>query len=71
MGEGKTEAAAYGGMQWITKCRLAGMYIALPTAATSNHRNPRVCGGEPYGQHWKEVVHMIHSKRQVALQDEA
>ncbi len=42
MGEGKTEAAVYAGMQWIASFGLAGMYIALPTAATSNQMYDRI-----------------------------
>jgi CRISPR-associated endonuclease/helicase Cas3 len=36
MGEGKTEAAIYLASQWIVESKLGGIYIALPTAATSN-----------------------------------
>jgi len=42
MGEGKTETAIYAGMQWIASCGLAGIYIALPTAATSNQMFDRI-----------------------------
>ncbi|MGE5583584.1 MAG: CRISPR-associated helicase Cas3' [Bacillota bacterium] len=36
MGEGKTEAAIYLASQWLAETGLGGIYIALPTAATSN-----------------------------------
>jgi CRISPR-associated endonuclease/helicase Cas3 len=36
MGEGKTEAAIYLASQWLADSGLGGIYIALPTAATSN-----------------------------------
>lgn len=42
MGEGKTEAAVYAGMQWIANFGLSGMYVALPTAATSNQMFDRI-----------------------------
>lgn len=41
MGEGKTEAAIYLGVQWLNSCDLTGFYIALPTAATSNQMYDR------------------------------
>ena len=41
MGEGKTEAAIYLGVQWLNSCDLAGFYLALPTAATSNQMYDR------------------------------
>lgn len=42
MGEGKTEAALYIASILIARRSLAGMYIALPTAATSNQMHKRV-----------------------------
>ncbi|MHA1491874.1 MAG: CRISPR-associated helicase Cas3', partial [Promethearchaeota archaeon] len=42
MGEGKTEAALYLASILIARRKLAGMYIALPTAATSNQMHKRV-----------------------------
>ncbi|MDA8345344.1 MAG: CRISPR-associated helicase Cas3' [Thermaerobacter sp.] len=42
MGEGKTEAAIYLASQWIAAGHASGMYVALPTAATSNQMFGRV-----------------------------
>ncbi len=42
MGEGKTEAALYLATRLIAAKALGGMYIALPTAATSNQMHERV-----------------------------
>lgn len=42
MGEGKTEAALYVALQWMRAAGLDGVYIALPTAATSNQMFGRV-----------------------------
>ena len=42
MGEGKTEAAIYLATQWMSATGGAGMYVALPTAATSNQMHGRV-----------------------------
>jgi CRISPR-associated endonuclease/helicase Cas3 len=42
MGEGKTETAIFAGMQWVIKCGFAGIYMALPTAATSNQMYDRM-----------------------------
>lgn len=42
MGEGKTEAAIYLATQWLAAGKRSGMYIALPTAATSNQMHGRV-----------------------------
>ena len=42
MGEGKTEAALYLASQWIAQGHANGMYVALPTAATSNQMFGRV-----------------------------
>ncbi|CAJ36455.1 CRISPR-associated helicase/endonuclease Cas3 [Methanocella arvoryzae] len=36
MGEGKTEAGIYSAVQLLKEYDLSGMYVALPTAATSN-----------------------------------
>lgn len=41
MGEGKTETAVYIASHWIRNAYCAGMYIALPTAATSNQMYER------------------------------
>lgn len=42
MGEGKTEAAIYLATKMMTAGNMNGMYIALPTAATSNQMYTRV-----------------------------
>lgn len=42
MGEGKTEAALYLATRWIAQGHAGGMYVALPTAATSNQMFQRV-----------------------------
>lgn len=42
MGEGKTETAVYIASNWISKNICSGMYIALPTAATSNQMYSRI-----------------------------
>jgi len=42
MGDGKTEAAIHLTVRWIAKLNLAGMYVALPTMATSNQMYGRV-----------------------------
>ncbi|MEG0767075.1 MAG: CRISPR-associated helicase Cas3', partial [Clostridia bacterium] len=42
MGEGKTEAALYLATQLIEAYGLHGLYVALPTAATSNQMHARV-----------------------------
>lgn len=42
MGEGKTEAALYLAMRWISRGAASGIYVALPTAATSNQMFGRV-----------------------------
>mgnify|MGYP000966054413 CR=1 FL=1 len=42
MGEGKTETAVYIASHWIRNACATGMYIALPTAATSNQMYERV-----------------------------
>lgn len=42
MGEGKTEAALYLAMRWIARGAASGIYVALPTAATSNQMFGRV-----------------------------
>lgn len=42
MGEGKTEAAVYVAAQLMKSFRKEGMYIALPTAATSNQMHSRI-----------------------------
>jgi CRISPR-associated endonuclease/helicase Cas3 len=44
MGEGKTEAAFYVATQWSAELGLHGMYVALPTAATSNQMYGRFRG---------------------------
>ncbi|HEX6937947.1 MAG TPA: CRISPR-associated helicase Cas3' [Longimicrobiales bacterium] len=41
MGEGKTEAAIHLGEHWVRTLGLSGMYIALPTQATSNQMHRR------------------------------
>lgn len=42
MGEGKTETALYIALQWMRMASLNGVYMALPTAATSNQMYERV-----------------------------
>lgn len=42
MGEGKTEAALYLALQWIRSGDAGGLYMALPTTATSNQMYRRV-----------------------------
>lgn len=42
MGEGKTETALYTALQWMRMASLNGLYMALPTAATSNQMYERV-----------------------------
>ena len=42
MGEGKTEAAVYLAVNWMAQIGSSGMYIALPTAATSNQMYNRL-----------------------------
>lgn len=42
MGEGKSEAALYLASQWLGPAEAAGIYMALPTAATSNQMYGRV-----------------------------
>ncbi len=42
MGEGKTEAGIYLASQWMARAGLTGLYIGLPTAATSNQMHGRV-----------------------------
>ena len=42
MGEGKTEAAVYLATQWMGRAGASGMYVALPTAATSNQMHGRI-----------------------------
>jgi len=42
MGEGKTEAALHLAAHWIGRNDLSGLYIGLPTAATSNQMYQRV-----------------------------
>lgn len=42
MGEGKTEAALYLTLRWIASGEAGGLYVALPTAATSNQMFERV-----------------------------
>lgn len=42
MGEGKTEAAIYLATQWLGAAGQGGIYVALPTAATSNQMFGRV-----------------------------
>ncbi len=42
MGEGKTEAALYLALQWIRSGNAGGLYVALPTTATSNQMYRRV-----------------------------
>jgi CRISPR-associated endonuclease/helicase Cas3 len=42
MGEGKTEASLYLATQWLATGNQGGIYLALPTAATSNQMHERV-----------------------------
>lgn len=59
MGEGKTEAALYTALQWIRMASGSGIYIALPTAATSNQMYGRV---ENFIQNLgcKEPIRLLH-----------
>lgn len=43
MGEGKTEAALFLADHWTHACQQRGLYVALPTQATSNQMFGRVC----------------------------
>ncbi|MCD1294794.1 hypothetical protein CUJ83_07250 [Methanocella sp. CWC-04] len=61
MGEGKTEAAIYTAVQIMRKNNLSGMYVALPTAATSNQMYGRV--NEFLELHNKDAIikpHLVH-----------
>lgn len=42
MGEGKTEAALYLASRWMADGKCSGLYVALPTSATSNQMYSRV-----------------------------
>lgn len=42
MGEGKTEAAIYLAARWLADTGRSGLYVALPTAATSNQMHGRI-----------------------------
>lgn len=42
MGDGKTEAALYTAGRWLSASRARGLYVALPTGATSNQMHERV-----------------------------
>lgn len=42
MGEGKTEAGVYAAIRWMDTAGCQGMYVALPTAATSNQMYSRI-----------------------------
>lgn len=42
MGEGKSEAAMYLAAAWVARGLASGMYLALPTAATSNQMHGRL-----------------------------
>lgn len=42
-GSGKTEAALYLADQWAYRCQQRGLYVAMPTMATSNQMFKRVC----------------------------
>src|SRR5690606_17468446 len=42
MGEGKTEAALFAARHWIDRFEQPGMYLGLPTQATSNAMYERV-----------------------------
>jgi CRISPR-associated endonuclease/helicase Cas3 len=59
MGEGKSEAAIYLASQWLNKG--GGMYIALPTAATSNQMFGRVRDFVGTHHHQAEArVQLVH-----------
>ncbi|MFZ5824077.1 MAG: CRISPR-associated helicase Cas3' [Bacillota bacterium] len=61
MGEGKSEAALYLATQWLATHGLAGLYVALPTAATANQMFTRV--QELMAQHdpdAAEGVRLVH-----------
>lgn len=59
MGDGKTEAAIYLATRYMASLSLNGLYIALPTAATSNQMHGRLAGlleKQGYG----EKVRLVH-----------
>lgn len=61
MGEGKTEAAIYLATRWLSSAELGGVFVALPTAATSNQMYGRVKsllnGHCPRGAEGVRLVH--------------
>lgn len=59
MGDGKTEAAIYLATQYMANLSLNGLYIALPTAATSNQMHGRVAKFLN-NHHYTEKVKLIH-----------
>lgn len=57
MGEGKTEAALYVASQLIAHQQASGIYVALPTAATSNQMFSRV---QAFASGGKSHVALVH-----------
>ncbi len=61
MGSGKTEAALYLASQWMESSDVAGLYMALPTAATSNQMHTRVQAFlEKHDQSLEHRVKLVH-----------
>lgn len=59
MGDGKTEAAIYLATQYMSNLSLNGLYIALPTAATSNQMHGRVVK-LLNDHHYADKVRLVH-----------
>lgn len=62
-GTGKTEAALYLADRWATVCHQRGLYVAMPTMATSNQMFTRV--GDVLARRYPESLvnlHLIHSQ---------
>ena len=67
--------------RWVAACKmeLPGVdtlpaficHMQAPPSRVKDRSYMREECSRHYGRHWKEVVHMIHNKRQVALIDEA
>ena len=62
MGEGKTESALHAATRAISNLALGGLYMALPTAATSNQMWTRIREFiEPHDPDASEKVRLVHS----------
>jgi len=61
-GEGKTEAALYLANHWLHQERQQGLYVAMPTQATSNQMLGRVRGmlGACYSGEGQVDLHLVH-----------